>query len=71
MERNEDNKMIDEDTININIGVLGHVDSGKTSICKLLSNICSTASMDKSKQSQERGITLDLGFSCFYLPING
>jgi selenocysteine-specific elongation factor len=39
----------EEKVININIGVLGHVDSGKTSICKLLSKICSTASMDKSK----------------------
>jgi selenocysteine-specific elongation factor len=25
----------------------------------------STASLDKNPQSQERGITLDLGFSCF------
>ena len=34
--------------ININIGVLGHIDSGKTSLCKALSTISSTASMDKS-----------------------
>lgn len=50
-------------TININIGVLGHVDSGKTSLCKALSAVASTASFDKSPQSTERGITLDLGFS--------
>ena len=39
--------------ININIGVLGHIDSGKTSLCKALSTISSTASMDKSPQSKE------------------
>ncbi|CAK9104380.1 unnamed protein product [Durusdinium trenchii] len=31
----------------------------------MLSTVTSTASMDKSKESQERGITLDLGFSSF------
>ncbi|KAM3146708.1 hypothetical protein pb186bvf_001238 [Paramecium bursaria] len=54
--------------ININIGVLGHIDSGKTSLVKYLSKITSTASLDKNPQSQERGITLDLGFSAFYIP---
>jgi selenocysteine-specific elongation factor len=34
--------------ININIGVLGHIDSGKTSLCKALSTIASTAGFDKS-----------------------
>lgn len=53
---------------NINCGVLGHVDSGKTSLCKTLSVIASTASMDKHPESQVRGITIDLGFSCFTLP---
>ncbi|XP_075165379.1 eukaryotic translation elongation factor, selenocysteine-specific [Haematobia irritans] len=48
---------------NLNIGLLGHVDSGKTSLAKVLSSISSTASFDKSSQSQQRGITLDLGFS--------
>ena len=38
--------------ININVGVLGHVDSGKTSLCKILSAINSTASLDKNPQSQ-------------------
>lgn len=47
----------------INIGVLGHVDSGKTSLCGALSTILSTAALDKNPQSQERGITLDLQFS--------
>ena len=77
--------------LNINVGILGHVDSGKTSLgvyrsppndhatdslslthvilppraAKALSTISSTASFDKSPQSKERGITLDLGFSGF------
>ncbi|XP_075244119.1 selenocysteine-specific elongation factor-like isoform X2 [Convolutriloba macropyga] len=54
---------------NINIGVLGHVDSGKTSLCRSLSTVASTACFDKNPQSQERGITLDLGFSSFILPL--
>ena len=52
---------------NINVGILGHVDSGKTSLSKILSSISSTASFDKNPQSKERGITLDLGFSAFYI----
>lgn len=60
----------------VNLGVLGHVDAGKydnfimsptshdrTSLCATLSNILSTAALDKNPQSQERGITLDLQFS--------
>ena len=52
-------------TLNFNVGVLGHVDSGKTSLSKSLSTMASTASFDKNPQSKERGITLDLGFSSF------
>lgn len=52
-------------TLNLNIGLLGHVDSGKTSLAKALSQVASTASFDKNPQSQERGITIDLGFSSF------
>ncbi|XP_078517867.1 selenocysteine-specific elongation factor isoform X1 [Lissotriton helveticus] len=55
-------------TLNFNIGVLGHIDSGKTSLAKALSSTASTAAFDKNPQSRERGITLDLGFSCFTLP---
>lgn len=55
--------------LNFNVGLIGHVDSGKTSLAKVLSNVASTAAFDKSKQSQERGITLDLGFSSFKVPI--
>uniref|UniRef100_A0A1B0FDH4 Tr-type G domain-containing protein n=1 Tax=Glossina morsitans morsitans TaxID=37546 RepID=A0A1B0FDH4_GLOMM len=53
--------------VNINIGLLGHVDSGKTSLAKALSTISSTAAFDKNPQSKERGITLDLGFSAVVL----
>ncbi|XP_072238350.1 selenocysteine-specific elongation factor [Leuresthes tenuis] len=52
-------------TLNFNIGVLGHVDSGKTSLARSLSSTASTAAFDKNPQSRERGITLDLGFSSF------
>jgi selenocysteine-specific elongation factor len=52
-------------TLNFNIGVLGHVDSGKTSLARALSTVASTACFDKNPQSQQRGITLDLGFSSF------
>lgn len=53
--------------LNINTGILGHVDSGKTSLSKVISSISSTASFDKNPQSKERGITLDLGFSALYI----
>jgi selenocysteine-specific elongation factor len=52
--------------LNVNIGILGHVDSGKTSLAKAISTHASTAAFDKHPQSQQRGITLDLGFSAFY-----
>ncbi|RKP22899.1 putative selenocysteine-specific elongation factor [Syncephalis pseudoplumigaleata] len=54
---------------NVSIGILGHVDSGKTTLAKQLSSIASTAAFDKNPQSQTRGITLDLGFSGFYAPV--
>eukprot|EP00208_Stichococcus_sp_RCC1054_P006234 CAMPEP_0206139746 /NCGR_PEP_ID=MMETSP1473-20131121/7113_1 /ASSEMBLY_ACC=CAM_ASM_001109 /TAXON_ID=1461547 /ORGANISM="Stichococcus sp, Strain RCC1054" /LENGTH=154 /DNA_ID=CAMNT_0053533641 /DNA_START=281 /DNA_END=741 /DNA_ORIENTATION=+ len=55
--------------LNVNVGVLGHVDSGKTSLVAALSTHLSTAALDKHPQSQERGITLDLGFSSFTAPM--
>ncbi|XP_057701037.1 selenocysteine-specific elongation factor isoform X2 [Corythoichthys intestinalis] len=58
-------------TLNFNIGVLGHVDSGKTSLARALSSTASTAAFDKNPQSRERGITLDLGFSSFSVEIPG
>lgn len=58
-----------ERILNINVGVLGHVDSGKTSLVAALSTVLSTAALDKHPQSKERGITLDLGFSSFTVPM--
>lgn len=57
------------ETLNFNVGVLGHIDSGKTSLAKALSTTSSTAAFDKNPQSRERGITLDLGFSSFTVPV--
>lgn len=54
---------------NLNIGILGHIDSGKTTLAKALSDIASTAAFDKNPQSQSRGITLDLGFSSYTIQI--
>ncbi|KAM8930297.1 selenocysteine-specific elongation factor [Pelodytes ibericus] len=57
------------ETLNFNVGVLGHIDSGKTALAKALSTTASTAAFDKNPQSKERGITLDLGFSSFSVSI--
>ncbi|XP_058144862.1 selenocysteine-specific elongation factor isoform X2 [Dasypus novemcinctus] len=55
--------------VNVNVGVLGHIDSGKTALARALSTTASTAAFDKQPQSRERGVTLDLGFSCFSVPL--
>ncbi|QDZ25644.1 selenocysteine-specific elongation factor [Chloropicon primus] len=52
-------------SVNVNVGVMGHVDSGKTSLVGALSTCLSTCALDRHPQSKERGITLDLGFSSF------
>jgi len=51
----------------VHIGLMGHIDSGKTKIAECLSEILSTAALDKHPQAKERGITIDLGFSFFSL----
>lgn len=56
-----------ETVVNVNVGVLGHVDSGKTRLVRALSQTLSTAALDKAPQSQQRGVTLDLGFSALRL----
>lgn len=53
---------------NVNVGIMGHVDAGKTALARALSSTASTAAFDKNPQSAERGITLDLGFSSLHLP---
>ncbi|MHA1452269.1 MAG: GTP-binding protein, partial [Promethearchaeota archaeon] len=47
------------------VGLVGHVDSGKTAIAKHLTQIVSTSGLDAHPQSKERGITIDLGFTSF------
>jgi len=56
-----------EKQIPIHIGLFGHIDSGKTAIAEVLSEIISTAGLDAHPQSKERGITIDLGFTSFIL----
>ncbi|MFW9821058.1 MAG: GTP-binding protein [Candidatus Thorarchaeota archaeon] len=56
-----------EDKIPIHFGLFGHIDSGKTKIASVLSQIISTAGIDAHPQSRERGITIDLGFTSFIL----
>jgi len=56
-----------EKKIPIHIGLFGHIDSGKTKIASVLSEIISTAGIDAHPQSKERGITIDLGFTSFLL----
>lgn len=46
------------------IGTAGHIDHGKTTLIKALTG-CNT---DRWKEEQERGITIDLGFTFFDLP---
>lgn len=53
--------------IPVHIGLFGHIDSGKTAIASVLSEIISTAGIDAHPQSKERGITIDLGFTSFFL----
>ncbi|MFX0069655.1 MAG: GTP-binding protein [Candidatus Hermodarchaeota archaeon] len=56
-----------KEKIPVHIGLFGHIDSGKTAIAAVLSEIISTAGIDAHPQSKERGITIDLGFTSFIL----
>ncbi|MDR1017414.1 MAG: selenocysteine-specific translation elongation factor [Lachnospiraceae bacterium] len=49
---------------NIIIGTAGHIDHGKTTLIKALTG----RNTDRFKEEQERGITIDLGFTYFDLP---
>jgi selenocysteine-specific elongation factor len=50
----------------IHCGLFGHVDAGKTSVARVLTEIVSTAGLDAHPQSKKRG-TIDLGFTSFQL----
>ena len=51
----------------IHIGLMGHIDHGKTALAKVLSEKVSTAGLDAHPQAKKRGITIDLGFTMFIL----
>ncbi|MBD3185261.1 GTP-binding protein, partial [Candidatus Bathyarchaeota archaeon] len=51
----------------VHCGLFGHVDSGKTAISSVLSEIISTAGLDAHPQSKKRGISIDIGFTSFDL----
>ncbi|MHA1907492.1 MAG: selenocysteine-specific translation elongation factor [Candidatus Thorarchaeota archaeon] len=53
--------------IPVHIGLMGHIDHGKTELARALSEKISTAGLDKHPQSKQRGITIDLGFTMFTL----
>ncbi len=53
--------------IPVHIGLVGHIDHGKTELARAMSEKVSTAGLDKHPQSEERGITIDLGFTMFKL----
>ncbi|MFX1367408.1 MAG: selenocysteine-specific translation elongation factor [Promethearchaeota archaeon] len=54
-----------KELIPVHIGLVGHIDHGKTALARRLSEKVSTAGLDKHPQAQERGITIDLGFTMF------
>ncbi|MHA1663084.1 MAG: selenocysteine-specific translation elongation factor [Candidatus Thorarchaeota archaeon] len=51
----------------VHIGLMGHIDHGKTALARAISDQVSTAGLDKHPQAKERGITIDLGFTMFVL----
>ncbi len=51
-------------TRHIILGTAGHVDHGKTSLIKALTNV----DTDRLKEEKERGITIELGFAPLILP---
>ncbi len=55
------------DPIPVHVGLMGHIDHGKTELARALSEKISTAGLDKHPQAKDRGITIDLGFSMFML----
>lgn len=54
-----------ENFIPVHVGLMGHIDAGKTALAERLTEIRSTSGLDKHPQSQKRGITIDLGFTFF------
>ncbi len=49
----------------VHVGLMGHIDHGKTALAAVLSDGVYTAGLDKHPQARQRGITIDLGFTMF------
>ncbi|MFW9976299.1 MAG: selenocysteine-specific translation elongation factor [Candidatus Thorarchaeota archaeon] len=56
-----------DNLVPVHVGLMGHIDHGKTALAQVLSERVSTAGLDKHPQAQKRGITIDLGFTMFVL----
>lgn len=56
-----------DNLVPVHVGLMGHIDHGKTALAEVLSEKVSTAGLDKHPQAKERGITIDLGFTMFEL----
>ncbi|MHA2352993.1 MAG: selenocysteine-specific translation elongation factor, partial [Candidatus Thorarchaeota archaeon] len=56
-----------DNLVPVHVGLMGHIDHGKTALASALSEKVSTAGLDKHPQAQRRGITIDLGFTMFVL----
>jgi selenocysteine-specific elongation factor len=56
-----------DNLVPVHVGLMGHIDHGKTALAKAISEKVSTAGLDKHPQAQQRGITIDLGFTMFVL----
>jgi selenocysteine-specific elongation factor len=56
-----------DNLVPVHVGLMGHIDHGKTALANALSEKVSTAGLDKHPQAQQRGITIDLGFTMFVL----
>ncbi|MHA1770797.1 MAG: selenocysteine-specific translation elongation factor [Candidatus Thorarchaeota archaeon] len=56
-----------KDLTPVHVGLMGHIDHGKTALASVLSEGVFTAGLDKHPQSKARGITIDLGFTMFQI----
>ncbi len=60
-------KPIEKSEKTFHIGLMGHIDAGKTMVASRLTEVISTAGLDKHDQAKRRGITIDMGFTFFRL----
>lgn len=62
--KNSSNKVLETRAM-VHVGLFGHIDHGKTQLARCLTEKPSTASLDRHPQAQERGMSIDMGFSAF------